>query len=88
MQQHSTILSRSLLIEELRVRNEAAKNDNTGHNEEPKKRISWDEYFMLIALLSARRSKDPSTQVGACIVDGENRRFLCFSTSSTLNAME
>ena len=31
--------------------------------------ISWDQYFMGIALLSAERSKDPSTQVGACIVD-------------------
>ena len=35
--------------------------------------ISWDEYFMGIALLSAMRSKDPSTQVGACIVNKENR---------------
>ncbi len=35
--------------------------------------ISWDEYFMGIALLSAYRSKDPSTQVGACIVNSENR---------------
>ncbi len=31
--------------------------------------ISWDEYFMGIALLAAKRSKDPSTQVGCCIVD-------------------
>lgn len=31
--------------------------------------ISWDEYFMGVALLSAKRSKDPNTQVGACIVD-------------------
>ena len=30
--------------------------------------ISWDEYFMGIALLSGKRSKDPATQVGACIV--------------------
>ena len=30
--------------------------------------ISWDEYFLGIAMLAARRSKDPSTQVGACIV--------------------
>ena len=30
--------------------------------------ISWDEYFMGIAMLAARRSKDPNTQVGACIV--------------------
>ncbi len=35
--------------------------------------ISWDEYFMGIAVLSAYRSKDPNTQVGACIVSEENR---------------
>ena len=35
--------------------------------------LSWDEYFMGIALLSAMRSKDPSTQVGACIVDENNK---------------
>lgn len=35
--------------------------------------ISWDEYFMGIALLSAKRSKDENTQVGACIVNDENK---------------
>ena len=35
--------------------------------------ISWDEYFMGIASLSALRSKDPNTQVGACIVDEDNK---------------
>lgn len=35
--------------------------------------ISWDEYFMGIALISAKRSKDPNTQVGACIVDSDNK---------------
>ena len=35
--------------------------------------ISWDEYFMGVALLAAQRSKDPSTQVGACIVDDSKR---------------
>lgn len=35
--------------------------------------ISWDEYFMGIALLSALRSKDPSTQVGACVVGDDNK---------------
>lgn len=35
--------------------------------------ISWDEYFMGIALLSAMRSKDPNTKVGACIVDNDNK---------------
>ena len=34
--------------------------------------ISWDEYFMGIALLAAKRSKDPNTQVGACIVSQDN----------------
>ncbi len=35
--------------------------------------ISWDEYFMGVALLSSLRSKDPSTQVGACIVNQDKR---------------
>jgi dCMP deaminase len=35
--------------------------------------IGWDEYFMGIALLSAQRSKDPSTQVGACIVNQDRK---------------
>lgn len=35
--------------------------------------ITWDQYFMGIAIMSAARSKDPNTQVGACIVDESNR---------------
>ncbi len=35
--------------------------------------ISWDEYFMGVALLTAQRSKDNSSQVGACIVSSENK---------------
>ena len=35
--------------------------------------ISWDEYFMGVAILSGMRSKDPSTQVGACIVSQDNK---------------
>ena len=35
--------------------------------------LSWEQYFMAVALLSAQRSKDPSTQVGACIVDPRRR---------------
>ena len=35
--------------------------------------ISWDEYFMGVALLSGRRSKDPNTQVGCCIVSQDNK---------------
>ena len=35
--------------------------------------ISWDEYFMGVAMLSGMRSKDPNTQVGACIVSPEHK---------------
>ena len=35
--------------------------------------ISWDEYFMGVAILASQRSKDPSTQVGACIIDADKR---------------
>lgn len=35
--------------------------------------ISWDEYFMGVAILSGMRSKDPNTQVGACIVSQDNK---------------
>ena len=35
--------------------------------------LTWDEYFMRLAILSKERSKDPNTQVGACIVNGDNK---------------
>ena len=35
--------------------------------------LNWDEYFMSVALLSAQRSKDPSTQVGACVASPDNK---------------
>ena len=35
--------------------------------------IGWDQYFMGVAMLSAQRSKDPNTQVGACIVSKDNK---------------
>ena len=35
--------------------------------------LTWDEYFMGVALLASKRSKDPNTQVGACIVDEYDR---------------
>ena len=46
--------------------------------------ITWDEYFMAIAKLSAMRSKDPSTQVGACIV-GEDNRILSIGYNGAPN---
>ena len=35
--------------------------------------LKWEQYFMGIALLSAQRSKDPNTKVGACIVNEDNK---------------
>lgn len=35
--------------------------------------LSWDEYFMAVAFLSAQRSKDPNSQVGACVVNGDRK---------------
>ncbi len=43
------------------------------NSEKRKDYISWDEYFMAIAQLSALRSKDPNSQVGACIVDSDKK---------------
>ena len=45
--------------------------------EKRKDYLSWDEYFMSIAKLTAGRSKDPNTQVGACIVSNDNRVLSC-----------
>jgi len=49
--------------------------------------ISWDEYFMAIAKLSAMRSKDPSTQVGACLV-GEDNRILSIGYNGAPNGFD
>ena len=35
--------------------------------------LCWDEYFMAVALLSGMRSKDPNTQVGACVANAQNK---------------
>ena len=42
-------------------------------NKQRKDYLNWEQYFMAIAKLSALRSKDPNTQVGACIVSDDNR---------------
>lgn len=46
--------------------------------------LSWDEFFIGIAKLAAGRSKDPSTQVGACIV-GEDNRILSIGYNGAPN---
>ena len=42
-------------------------------NKQRKDYLTWNEFFMGVALLAAKRSKDPNTQVGACIVSSDNR---------------
>ena len=49
--------------------------------------LSWDEYFMGVAKLSAMRSKDPNTQVGACIVGNDNR-ILSIGYNGTPNGFD
>ena len=49
--------------------------------------LNWDEYFMAIAKLSSMRSKDPSTQVGACIV-GKDNRILSIGYNGAPNGFE
>ena len=47
--------------------------DKTVLGNKRKDYLNWDEFFMGIAKLAAGRSKDPNTQVGACIVSEDNR---------------
>lgn len=47
--------------------------DNMENSKKRSNYISWDEYFMGVADLSGKRSKDPNTQVGACIVSEDNK---------------
>lgn len=48
--------------------------------------ISWDEFFMRVALSASMRSKDPNTQVGACIAD-TNHRILSVGYNGTPSAL-
>lgn len=48
-------------------------NTTSEQYEQEEKPITWEQFFMGIASLTARRSKDPKTKVGACIVDDENK---------------
>jgi hypothetical protein len=55
--------------------NNSLQNDLVLTNQSLKRKdvLTWDDYFIAVAFLSAMRSKDPSTQVGACIVNNRNR---------------
>ena len=53
-------------------------------NKQRKDYLNWDQYFLGVAKLSAMRSKDPSTQVGACIV-GDDNRILSIGYNGTPN---
>eukprot|EP00429_Kryptoperidinium_foliaceum_P013206 CAMPEP_0176033302 /NCGR_PEP_ID=MMETSP0120_2-20121206/16447_1 /TAXON_ID=160619 /ORGANISM="Kryptoperidinium foliaceum, Strain CCMP 1326" /LENGTH=433 /DNA_ID=CAMNT_0017366627 /DNA_START=235 /DNA_END=1533 /DNA_ORIENTATION=- len=61
-------VARDTLLEEANY--DSSKVSDNGKS---KDFISWQDYFMAMAFLTAQRSKDPNTQVGACIVDEESR---------------
>lgn len=63
------------------------KNANKIVDKQRKDYLNWDEYFMAVAKLSAMRSKDPNTQVGACIVSIDNR-ILSIGYNGTPNGYE
>ncbi|XP_046576242.1 deoxycytidylate deaminase-like [Haliotis rubra] len=48
-------------------------NEGRVEDEKGKDYIDWETYFMAMALVCAERSKDPKTQVGACIVNKDKR---------------
>ena len=57
-------------------RSGGTESDKTIQQKKVQKRLNvleWDDYFMSVAYLSSMRSKDPSTQVGACIVNEDKR---------------
>lgn len=56
-------------------------------NKQRKEYLSWDDFFMGVAELAAKRSKDPNTQVGACIVSSDNR-ILSVGYNGTPNGFE
>ena len=56
-------------------------------NKQRKDYLTWDEFFMGVAKLAAQRSKDPSTQVGACVV-GKDNRILSVGYNGTPNGFD
>ena len=56
-------------------------------NKQRKDYLSWDDFFMGVALLASKRSKDPNTQVGACVVSKDNR-ILSVGYNGTPNGYE
>ena len=49
--------------------------------------LNWDEYFMGSAILASMRSKDPSNQVGACVVDEKNHKILSIGYNGLTHGM-
>lgn len=64
------------ILERIKQKNNSIQEENTykeiKKSEKRKDYISWDEYFMGVAMISAMRSKDPNSQIGACIVNEKN----------------
>lgn len=69
--ENSTKITQTEIATEVTQYDTTAQTSSESNND--KKYLDWDEYFMAIAFLAAKRSKDPVTQVGACIVNSANR---------------
>ncbi len=63
----------AVLLRTNHIKREAIQEDINMAGTKREDYIGWDEYFMGVAMLSAKRSKDPNTQVGACIVSPEHK---------------
>jgi len=62
-----------IVLEDINSKEKVYKNEFNTEYLGRENHLSWDEYFMGVAILSSQRSKDPSTQVGACIVDKDKK---------------
>ena len=58
---------------EIQMKNQSEEKKGMSMSAKREDYITWDEYFMSVAYLAGMRSKDPSSQVGACIVSGDNK---------------
>jgi len=67
------VLENNENIEELKQKVEKVIGEIYNKDKKRKDYLSWDEYFMGVSILSSKRSKDPNTQVGACIINQDKK---------------
>ncbi|XP_014217394.1 deoxycytidylate deaminase-like [Copidosoma floridanum] len=77
IQHYDDVVTTSLKIDQIKLndspQSSEKQNDKRDVNSRRLDYINWDDYFMAVAFLAAMRSKDPCSQVGACIVNNEKK---------------